>query len=229
MKRKPSVMAQTTGLPQYGVLLEGTADAPVLKNNSAKRILAYSLMYDSGGTSTVDMLGQLRTQPLSSVGIAPGASYGLRTGSFQGSIPGGGGGDRFPVPPQTRDARGLPTQHTSATLDAVVFDDGHIVGPDKSGLFDRLSKQIKAEQDVAGILLNSTDREAAWQQIQTIASSPPELPPLPARGGGFVGALPPGRPQFARQLLFVRQRRGDVAAVKTAESTKNYPVIVKVE
>jgi hypothetical protein len=222
-------MAQTTGLPQYGVLLEGTADAPVLKNNSAKRILAYSLVYDSGGTSTVDMLGQLHIQPISSVGIAPGASY--LAGLHSGSIPGIGGGDRFPVPPQTRDARGLPTptQHTSATLDAVLFDDGHVVGPDKSGLFDRLTKQIKAEQDVAGILLNSTDLQAAWQQIQTIASSPPELPALPARGGWFVGALPPGRPQFARQVLFVRQRQGDAAAIKIAESTKNYPVIVKGE
>jgi hypothetical protein len=64
-------------------------------------------------------------------------------------------------------------------------------------VFDRLTKQIKAEQDVAAVLLNATDREAAWQQIQTIASSPAELPQLPARGGYFVGALPPGRPQFA--------------------------------
>jgi hypothetical protein len=127
-----SVMAQTTGLPQYGVLLEGTADAPVLKNNSAKRIFAYSLVYDNGGSSTVDMLGQLQIQPISSVSIAPGVSYlaGLRSSS----IPGGGGGDRFPAPTQVRNASGMPTQHTSATLDAVLFDDGHVVGPDRSGL-----------------------------------------------------------------------------------------------
>ena len=221
-------IAQTVGLPQYGVLIEGTADAPVLINNSSHRVLAYALQYDNRGFSTYNMLGQFRTQPTSS-GIAPGASNEIRTGSLQGTVPvGGGGAGRVPVPPQVRDASGLPVQHTSVALDAILFDDGHVLGPDKGGMFDRLASQIKGEQEVAAILLDATDRNSAWTQIQNIANSPPELPVLP-RGGGFLGALPPGRPQFARQLLLQRSAGGEAAAIKLAAGTKNYPVIVKGE
>jgi hypothetical protein len=95
-------------------------------------------------------------------------------------------------------------------------------------VFDRLTSQIKQEQEVAAILLNTPDRVAAWTSIESIASSPPEPQARGTHGIG-TGPMPPWRPEFARQLLFVRQRQGDAAAVKTAESTKNYPVIVKVE
>jgi hypothetical protein len=95
-------------------------------------------------------------------------------------------------------------------------------------LYDRLTSQIKQEQEVAAILLSTTDRIAAWTSIQSIASSPPE-PPARAQGTYSVGAgpLPPWRAQFARQLLFARSSQGDAGAIKIAESTKNYPVIVK--
>ena len=160
-----SAMAQTTGLPQYGVLLEGTADKPRLVNNSPHRIVAYAVRYDNQKRSSlVSMLGQVRTQPISSVGIAPGdwVVFG-QAGTLGGN--GGVGG--------TRDARGLRFQHTSASLDAVLFEDGYVVGPDQGGMFDRLTSQIKDEQEVAALLLNTTDREAAWATIQSIASSPP--------------------------------------------------------
>lgn len=204
-------IAQTVGLPQYGVLLEGTADAPVLINNSPHRILAYALQYDNTGFSTYNMLRQFRTQPTSS-GIAPGAI------------------GRIPVPAQVRDVRGLPVQHTSVALDAVLFDDGHVLGPDKGGMFDGLASQIKAEQEIAAILLNATDRDAAWASLQAIASAPPQPPPPGTYRGGSVGALPPDwRRMYAQQLLFIRSRQGDAEALKAAESTKNYPVIVKGE
>jgi hypothetical protein len=217
-----SIMAQTTGLPQYGVLLEGTANEPKLINNSPHRIVVYALIYDNRGTSTVNLLGQLRTKPISEVGIAPGTTFEPALG-----IVGGGSGGRFPVPPQVR-TNGLPLQHTSVALDAVLFEDGHFVGPDHSGMYDRLTSQIKQEQEVAAILLNTTDRIAAWASIQSIASSPPEPPPLATYSVG-AGPLPPWRAQFARQLLFARTAQGDAGAIKIAESTKNYPVIVKGE
>ena len=65
-------MAQTIGLPQYGVLLEGTADAPVLVNNSSQRILAYAWRYENSKSSSLtSFLGQLGTRPISSIGVAP--------------------------------------------------------------------------------------------------------------------------------------------------------------
>ena len=220
-----SAIAQTTGLPQYGVLLEGTANEPKLINNSPHRIVSYALIYDNRGTSTLDLLGQLRTKPISEVGIASGSTFWPTLGSIDGGSIG-----RFPVPPQVRGNSGLPPEHNSVALDAVLFEDGHFVGPDRSGLYDRLTSQIRQEQEVAAILLDTTDRNAAWASIQSIASSPPE-PPARAQGTYGVGAgpLPAWRAQFARQLLSVRSAQGDAGAIKTAESTKNYPVIMKVE
>jgi hypothetical protein len=226
-----SAMAQTIGLPQYGLLLEGTANEPKLINNSSHQVVAYALIYDNRGTSTVDLLEQLRTKPASEVGIAPGRTLEVNRPHLGAS--GGGGGRGVPVGPQVkvRGGNGLPPEHTTAALDAVLFEDGQLVGPDHSGQYERLTSQIKQEQEVASILLNTTDRAAAWVSIQSIASSPepPPPPPAPGRYGVRAGPMPPWRAQFARQLLLVRQRQGDAAAVKAAESTKNYPVIVKVE
>lgn len=159
-------IAQTVGLPQYGVLLEGTADAPVLINNSPHRILAYALQYDNTGFSTYNMLRQFRTQPTSS-GIAPGAI------------------GRIPVPAQVRDVRGLPVQHTYVALDAVLFDDGHVLGPDKGGMFDGLASQIKAEQEIAAILLNATD----LRRGHPCKRLPPHHPSLPHRAPIVVAVL----------------------------------------
>ena len=216
-------MAQTTGLPQYGVLLEGTANEPKLINNSPHRIVVYALIYDKRGTNTLNLLGQLLTEPISEVGIAPGSTFWPTLGAIDG-----GTSRRFPAPARVRDASGLPLQHTSVALDAVLFEDGHFVGPDQSGTYDRLTNQIQQEQEIAAILLNTTDRVAAWASIESIASNSPEPP---ARGRYSVGAgpQPPSRAQFARQLLLVRSAQGDAGAIRIAESTKNYPVIVKVE
>src|ERR1700687_4461823 len=51
----PAAMAQLVGLPQYGVLLSGTPDNPVVLNQSQHRILAFALRQRSGdqGLTTI--------------------------------------------------------------------------------------------------------------------------------------------------------------------------------
>ena len=118
------------------------------------------------------------------------------------------------MPPQIRVANGLPVQHTSVSLDAVLFGDGKLVGPDQGGMFDRLTTQIKQEQQVAAILLNAVDREAAWAAIQSIASSQPELLQSVQRLAPPPRTIPFGpewRRIFAEQLLRVLQAQGDGA------------------
>ena len=136
------------------------------------------------------------------------------------------------MPPQIRVANGLPVQHTSVSLDAVLFGDGKLVGPDQGGMFDRLTTQIKQEQQVAAILLNAVDREAAWAAIQSIASSQPELLQSVQRLAPPPRTIPFGpewRRIFAEQLLRVLQAQGDGAAVKLAESIRSFPSIVRSE
>lgn len=213
-------MAQTSGLPEYGVLLGGTADAPDLHNNSPKRILVSALRYDNAQSVTgVNFLFQRSWPPPNDIGIAPGAIYSLPRG-FLDSI-GGGGGGRSPSAPSSMPKISPLLPRTSVTLDAVLFEDGHLVGPDKGGMFQRLTEQIKAEQEVAAILLNATDtdRGAAWQKILRIA-----------RSGGFEGdgsSLAAYRLSYAQQLIQIVATQGEAAALKLAESTKNYPTIVK--
>ena len=43
-----TAMAQVTGLPQYGVILTGTPDDPVVLNQSPHRILVYALRLQQG-------------------------------------------------------------------------------------------------------------------------------------------------------------------------------------
>src|SRR5579871_3309551 len=125
--------AQTTGLPHYGVLLEGIPDQPRIVNHSQHRILAYAIRYDNAKTSTVtSFLAAFRTRPIAALGIPPGATVQLLT--------------RRP------EDGGVP--HTSAALDAILFEDASLLGPDQGGMFDRLTGQVRVEQKVAAFLLN---------------------------------------------------------------------------
>src|SRR5215831_11963548 len=116
-----------TGLAQSsldGVSLGGNPSAPLIINNSAHRVLAYTLMFQGvngvSNFSSFSMLGQLRDQPISNVGIAPGANWAHNS---------------RPTAVQAADGKGQSpfAFATSVALDSVLFEDGRFVGPDKAG------------------------------------------------------------------------------------------------
>src|SRR5215831_1039163 len=119
-----------------GVSLAGDANAPVIVNHSTHRILEYTLLFHaatgSSRPSTYSMLGQLRKAPLSSVGIAPGASWvhapNISTQILDASVR-------------------APASATSVALDSVLFEDGSFAGPDKAGQYDMLIARLQAEKD----------------------------------------------------------------------------------
>src|SRR5712691_722507 len=204
-----SVAMAQTGLPQAGVLLGGTTvTSPIIINNSGHRILAYTLLFDLGNgasyPSVFAMLGQLRKLPISSVGIAPGASFPHRSNV------------------QFRDASGQsPTARaTAVALDSVLFDDGTLVGPDKAGSFDQLTADNQAEKDVHAILVTANGAESAWTVLKEIASA-----------GKTAPAVQSSRPQlyqyryremsrvYADELVRVRSAVGDAAALQLAHSS----------
>ena len=206
-----------TGLPQYGVLLSGTVSSPIIVNNSSHRILAYTLLFDQKkrcvkpvricdarpATQTAYILG----------GIAPLASH------------------RHDSSAEVRDAKGQsPTIGAKAVvLDSVLFDDGTLVGPDKAGSFDQLTARIQAEKDVHAVVVTANGADSVWTALERMAS------------GQTVPAIQPSRSQmyqyryqsmfktYAAELLNVRVRAGNAAALDLARSSVFYPTIVKGE
>lgn len=133
--------AQTqAGLPEYGVLLSGNT----IINNSGHRILAYTVTYPQQGhtrSSTRNYLGELRRKALSEAGLGNGVfdinSQGINSQPV--------------VMPTVRNARGEQVGGPGvapAALDAVLFDDGRLVGPDTTKTFDLLTVSMQAERDV---------------------------------------------------------------------------------
>jgi hypothetical protein len=118
--------------------------------------------------------------------------------------------------------------YTQATLDSVLFDDGLFVGPDLGHMYESITARINAEVSVDSLLLSAkTDRDfaTAWDQIKQIAETP-SVPPTSAPG--FIDLVDPNSPRwFAMQLLSVRDRLGEKAAVAQAASSLAYPKIHK--
>lgn len=203
-----TVAIAQTGLAQYGVLLGGGVVHPTIINNSSHRIVAYALMFDRHA-SIVNLMGQLRTTPVSSIGIAPGATF-VHSSLHR---------------PQTGNASGQVATYTSVSLDAVVFDDGRVVGPDQSGTLDQLTAQIQAEKDVADILNQNPQSASTWESLQMLASGQTNL----ASSGSRLRQFRYGDSvrASATELLRVRAAGGVAAALKVAQSSAAYPTLVK--
>jgi hypothetical protein len=230
----PAAMAQLVGLPEYGVLLSGTPDNPVVLNQSPHRILAFTLRQGRGmflsNQAGLSQLTRGNAGP-DGPGIPPGGtSLSLQRASV---------GAVAIVNGQRTDVG-----NTEATLDSVLFEDGLFVGPDLGHSYESITARIAAEISVDSILLSAkTDGElaAAWDQIKQIAETPP-VPVTPASGCyAYIAAAnacafnPTGRAfvdpnsprQFAMQLLSVRDQLGENAAVAQAASSRTYPKIHK--
>ena len=199
--------AQMIGLPNARVTLAGTPTAPQIVNGSSHRILRYTLVEQgtsgAGRPRTYDMIRQFINDPRA--GIAPGATF----------------SEAQLVHAETRDARGAPPPPPiQVLLDSILFDNGVLVGPDKFNSYDAITAMLRAQRDI-----NQAVGAGNWSKLQQIA----------AAGGGDIGALSGSRMyernyrlfvvSTARELLTVRDRSSDAAAVKLAASLASFPTI----
>ena len=201
-----------------GVWLGGSASDPLIINNSTHRVLAYTLIFQgvNGGESSspFSMLGQLRDQPISNVGIAPGSSWAHNA---------------RPTVAQTLDAKGQSpfASAASVALDSVLFEDGRLVGPDKAGSYDQLTALVQAERDVHDIITTARDLAHAWAVLESIAAGQTQPPRDQSRSEKYWLRYLTAYRNFSTELLRVRTIAGDAAAMNLASKYMFTPKIVK--
>src|SRR5215469_13636328 len=132
------------GMPEYSIGLSGTPEDPVIENHSGRVIIGYNIETADSSGRTVGGIGQIIAPSVLPAGLPDGKSlYAM---------------GNFPVDPNLQRAgrvqvRGAPGrgQAVRATLTSVIFADGHFVGADERGAFERFAKELKGVQE-AGVL-----------------------------------------------------------------------------
>jgi hypothetical protein len=202
------------GLPEYGVLLTGTPENPIIENRSGKGVIGYKLMkagQNGHGPSPLTLLA-FPGQP---AGIPNGGAVyansnvpvnlasqrpGVLASPILSPLPG-----RGPI--------------VSATLQNAVFGDGGFVGVEEEWVFEQFGRVMKAIVEV-GLLA-----KAARDQLEALAIST----------GAPLGPPPRGedpRTYFERRLAatrLVQERKwkGDAGAMQLAEIYASLPTLWK--
>jgi hypothetical protein len=108
-----------------------------------------------------------------------------------------------------------------ATLTSVIFADGHFVGADDRGAFERLGKELKAVKE-AGILAKT----GAWDQLDALAQAFRQMPRQPPATGEDPG-LYTFRQLAASRLVETWKFKGGAAASQLAEIYSSLPTLWK--
>jgi hypothetical protein len=198
MAQDASMRNALMGLPEFGVHLTGSPAAPILENRSGRAILGHSLIsQDAAGhiqVSLRDVSGQLRSGKL-------GAPSTHATVGVYGSGPA-----------------------VRIKLDAVVFEDGEVVGPDTMGLAAMMGASIQAERDIDALFLNGNMARLVQIAAGDNLLEPPDS--IEKRGSRTYSAI---QQKFAEELLRVQSMRGDEAAGRLASKNSVYPRIWRKE
>ena len=203
-------VAQMIGLPQAGVSIAGTITVPVIINNSSHRILVYTLVeQDANGNvrpHTYDMIRQFRNNP--QAGIAPGASF------SESQLPGR---------TEVRNASGAPIPPPiEVSLDSVLFDNGVLVGPDRSNSFEAITARLQAQKDVS-LAVEAGD----WPKLQQIVAAGDPASSTPVSAGIYQRNYRLFVVSAAKEMLAARDRTGDAATLKLAASMASFPTITR--
>jgi len=115
-----------------------------------------------------------------------------------------------------------------ALLDAVLFQDGEMVGPDKTQTFESVVARISAERDLSNKVLaarngSTAEREAIWSFISDVAQARAVASAIQAQGD--VDIYRKTHKATAAELLRVRDSSGVVAAYDLAGKSIVYPNI----
>jgi hypothetical protein len=103
-----------------------------------------------------------------------------------------------------------------ATLSAVIFSDGHFVGADERGVFERFGQQIKVVREL-GILAKA----GAWEQLDALAISPGSRPGPPPCGEDPITYFE--RRSIATHLVQEWKFKGEAESGKLAEIYSSLP------
>ena len=204
------------GLSKYGIELSGDPRAPTIVNRSTKKVLGYVLKFaDASGRGPVERilpLAAIHRGEATQIGIAPGAER--KAVITHEVIPPGGV---------------APRMYTRVILDAVLFEDGELVGPDTFEAFESMSTRLKAERDLAKLLLDSrtgapAQRDAAWSKIVQLSKNDTNnvnsgAPPFTNTLYNFTQST------LARDLLRARDTKGEAAAFDIAQKSSSLPTV----
>lgn len=161
-----NINAQTlVGLPQYGVILSGTAAVPVLENHAAKAIIAQMIRVYYANERVPINFGNLKDRETWRGLVA--------------NIPAGATAKPFQVfedhPPAVRLNGVTPENPSAAQLDSVLFADGEFVGPDVVNYFPKVSARIAAVRALATLALqaqaNPQAQAAFWAELERMATT----------------------------------------------------------
>jgi hypothetical protein len=180
--------ANLAGLPEYGVILEGTINAPKVVNNSGKSLLGHVLHYeDSNGEGK--LIQVLTTNEI------------MLNGHLQ------------PVPTTWKPAVYNGVEPVKVMLDAVIFEDGHFVGPDKGQSFDKLSEILDAQVALARRVMN---REPdIWTELENLTK--------PSAFHNQTWQVHSGLTFLVRDLIYIKNHYGEDKALKIAEFSASLP------
>ena len=106
-----------------------------------------------------------------------------------------------------------PASNVSVTLDAAVFDDGTVVGPDSLNYFGQLNAEIQAKEDLLQEALSAAQAnkplDRLFKKFEVIATDD-------AKGNAPSGPTSPAtdyynfyKREFAKELLEIRRQMKD--------------------
>jgi hypothetical protein len=144
-----------TGLPDEGVLLIGTLDYPILVNNASRTIAGHLIIWVPGLAQTTLAFRPGNTIPGSNM-LPPGESMEVSPSPSTVMVHANG----TPIGPLR-----------SATLTAVIFADGEVVGPQAQRVVEWNGPLLQAERAAHQVLLQGNP-ETVWIDIERIARMP---------------------------------------------------------
>jgi hypothetical protein len=201
------------GLPEYGVLLTGSPENPVIENHSGRTIIAYSFQ-----TANRNGRGP-RDQPLLATSMQPAGIPDGGSLYAKGAMP-----VNPPGPIEGLASSALLTEPgpiIRASLRSVVFEDGEFVGTSEYGDFELFTGKMQGTREV-GMMAKSGE----WGQVEALA--PDHLPPLLGRSPrGEDPILHFGRQVAALHLVRERRQKGHAAAMQLAEIYSSLPTLWK--
>jgi|SRR5215831_1590250 len=198
--------ATMKGLP--GVELTGDLTRPVIRNHTPRKIVGYTINFDylNGGVAHVrTAFGPLRNGDRSTV-LPPGGSQ-LVIPSWNIVGPDGPLHDL-----------------TGVALDAVIFDDGEVVGPDSNHTADAVQAQLQAEKDLDQQFLElkkSRGNADAWNYVYDVQDGRFRIPDHVLNKAIYAAEIK----SRATELIRVLRKQDENAALDLAARSALYPTL----
>ena len=163
--------------PEYGVILSGSPENPIIENRSGKTVIGY-----------VVMPGALQLLALS---VAPSGLHDGDSLYAKGAIPVNSTVSilsPFQSAPRHNRIKVSSVGQgpiVRAILTSVIFGDGQFVGADEHGTFEEFGERIKAITEAGDLA-----KIGAWDQIEALAQAFAQIPPrIPDREDHIVFSL----------------------------------------